>query len=192
MRRLALLMLLVAACTPDITTMSYYCGEEAACPPELRCDGPTALCVYPEDVAVFECPAGTNDAEPDDDTASAADLGTLGCGGVPFTDNGCIDAAGDLDHAALTMPASCDGTLELRLRYPLAFLPLQVELLDASGDLVEAGTVCENADTSAQVTTCLTASVVAGDPYVIRIRPADDALDCDGACAFNRYTLSIL
>jgi hypothetical protein len=194
MRALAFVLgaLVATACSPDITSGTYYCGDEQACPPELSCDGPTAQCVYPQDVEVFECPAGSNDAEPDDDVAAAADLGVGGCGAIPVTEVGCIDAGGDVDHATLTIPSSCPNGLDLKLRYPLAFMPLQLELLDADGTLVEAGTICAEADTSAQVTTCLSASVEPDTTYVIRVRPADDAPDCDGACAYNRYQLSIL
>jgi hypothetical protein len=185
-------LLAVAACKPDITAGTYYCGDEESCPADLRCDGPTAECVYPQDVEVFTCPDGTNAAEPDDAVADALDIGDAGCGGVPFNDNGCIDNSVDVDHIVLTTPASCDGTLDIRLRFPLAFVPLALDLLAPDGTVVQAGEITEDSDTTAQVTVSLRATVGPGEQYILRIRAAPDAPDCDGACAYNRYSLSVL
>jgi hypothetical protein len=192
MRARYLLLGLVAACTPEITSGSYLCGEQESCPPDLRCDGETATCVFARDVMPFVCPEGTNDAEPDDDIASALDIGTAGCGALAFSDDGCIDAADDVDHVAFTTPADCDGMLDVKLRFSLAFAPIGVDLLDDSGAVVASGAQCGTADSSGQITVCLTAPVDPTTAYVLRIDLPSDAPTCGGACAFNSYQLSIL
>jgi hypothetical protein len=192
MRARYLLLGLLAACTPEITSGTYYCGIQAQCPPDLACDGETATCVYPQDVSPFLCPEGTNDAEPDDDISSALDVGIAACGAIAFTDDGCIDAADDVDHVAFTTAADCDGTLDLKLRFGLAFAPLSIDLLDDGGAVLASGTQCQGPDSSAQVTVCLTAPVDPSTTYLLRIAMPSDAPTCDGACEFNTYQLSIL
>lgn len=99
--RLGLLALL-AACEPEITSGAYYCGPDRACPPDLRCNETTALCVYPGEAEAFTCGEGANDTEPDDDLASAFDLGVGGCSSIALVQPGCIDEDTDVDHLAIT------------------------------------------------------------------------------------------
>jgi hypothetical protein len=186
----ALGALALAGCEPDITAGSYYCGEEMACPETLRCDGLTAECVYPDDAEPFVCPPGSNELEPDDALDAPGSLGTRGCG-LAVTELGCVDTSADVDHLAFTTPAGCTGTLELRVRYSLAFAGLELDLLDPDGTVIAAGDDC-GLDTAAQLTTCLSTTATPDTDYVIRIRIPDGTPDCDGLCSFNRYQLSIL
>lgn len=182
--------LAAAGCEPDIAAGVYYCGPEQACPDGLRCDGATALCAYPETAGPFTCAAGSNDAEPDDTPAEALDLGDGGCGGASASRLGCVDNAADVDLATITTGA-CAGPLRASVRFPLAFAPLTVELLTPAGDLLAAGEVCDDLDESGQVKVCVEAVVDDATAYQVRVRLADDAPDCGGACAFNRYQLSV-
>lgn len=184
--------LLLAACEPDIGSGVYYCGPERACPDGLRCDDATAICKFPDLAEPFTCGNGANDLEPDDDPAEAGDVGTGGCGAVSIVEVGCVDTADDVDHVAFTTPASCDGDLEVIVRFPIAFAPVTVEVLDDAGTVLGTGAVCDDLDEFGQTRVCAEASVEPSQLVMLRIAAEPGGADCDGACAFNRYQLSIL
>lgn len=190
MRRLALLATL-AACDPEITSGVYYCGPERACPPDLRCDEPTALCVYPAEAEAFVCGPGTNDNEPDDDLASAFALGTAGCGSLSLVQPGALDEDEDVDHLAVVTPVGCAGEFEVLVRYPIALAAVTVEILDATGAVLATGEICDDLDVSGRVHLCAQVDVTPSTTYVLRIGLGGEG-DCDGACAYNRYMLSVL
>jgi len=192
---LAAVALAAAACDPEITSGVYLCGEERGCPPGLVCDGVTTECVYSGEAASFQCAEGSNDGEPDETLDAAWDLGTGGCGVFPPIElPGCVDNAGDVDHLAVVASVDCEGArvFEVKLRHPIAFAPLSLEILDGDGAVVATGEICETVDDAGLVHVCAEVDAAPGDPLVVRVRLADGAPDCDGTCAYNRYLLSIL
>ncbi len=186
----AVASVLGAGCSPEIGSGSYYCGPERACPEDLRCDEASALCVFVQQVEPFTCGPTANDHEPDDGVADAFDLGVAGCGGFSILQTGCIDSATDVDYLTGVTPAGCAGDLDIRLTAPVAFMPVQVELLDDSGAVVAGGAVCVEADDDGEQQVCLSAELGASAGFQLRVQRAEGG-DCGGACAYNRYALSI-
>lgn len=193
MTRLALAAALIAAaCTPDIGRGTYYCGPERLCPPDLACDENRFTCEVPSDVSPFECPEGSEAGEPDDTAAEAGDLGALACGSPdPLYDAaGCIAGPGDVDLYRFDYDPACPGAdphIEVAVRFPIALVPLSVELLDAGEAVVESATLCTPpGDRTGTDRVCLEARLEAGT-YFLRIRAADGAPDCDGECHHASY-----
>jgi len=180
----------LAGCEPDIVGGAYYCGPERACPPDLRCDEATAVCRYPREVEAFTCPDGTNAHEPDDTVAAAFDLGTAGCGVGSVAADGCIDNAPDLDHWTIHTPEGCGSTVHVTAAAPLAFAPVSLEVLAADGTQLVEGTVCDDLDDAGQVRRCADLDLPGGSTAVLRLGLLGGE-DCDGACAYNRYHLSV-
>jgi|GEM_PF-1523885 len=189
--------LLTAACSPDIGSGTYFCGPERLCPPDLTCDDTSYTCVTPASAMPFSCPAGFDDTEPDSDMANARDLGELECG-VPAIQNAtsCVVAGDAGDYYKFVYNQDCQGAnphLEIRLRYPIALVPLQLELLDGSGTVLASGELCTSPiDTTGRDRVCIDIPPVTGTTYYVRVvRPAD-APNCDGDCDSNQYLLDIL
>lgn len=191
MVRPLLLLLALGACEADIGSGVYFCGPERACPPGLGCDDATAVCVFPDEVRPFTCGDGANEYEPDDDLAAAGDLGVAGCGAVSVNERMCIDELDDVDHFAIVTPPSCDGVLDVEVRYPVAFAPLALELVDDGGDVIATAEVCDELDDGGEARLCATASVSPDQRVVVRVDAAAGGPDCDGSCGYNRYQLSI-
>jgi hypothetical protein len=199
--RLAVVALLsiltAAACSPEISSGGYLCGPERYCPPEQACDEPTYTCVNAVVAEPFACPEDTEGFEPDDDLAGARDLGTMQCGQPLFGGgfNGCIAAPGKVDLFRLTGRA-CSGSegarLGISLLFPIAFVPLQVELLDADGAVLATGVSCEvGAGYGGLDGVCLEAPVEDDVVYHVRVSVDPDGPDCDGGCAETLYILDI-
>jgi hypothetical protein len=191
-----LLAAAVGACTPEIGTGTYFCGPERLCPPEQTCDEPTHTCVNPVLAEPFACPEDTEDFEPDDELAEARDLGGMLCGQQLFGGgfNGCIAGAGKIDVFMLTGNA-CSGSdtaaLSARLRYPTAFVPLQLELLDADGELLATGVPCDVGDDFGGLDGVCLESPVDDAIYYVRVSVDPVGPDCDGGCAQTQYILDI-
>ncbi len=186
----------VAACTPDIGPGTYFCGPERLCPPELSCDDTSYTCVVDTSVLPFQCPEGYEQFEPDDDMSTARDLGELECGLPPLQNGGSCLLTGDgPDYYTFTYNGNCMGSnphLEIRLRFPIAHVPLQVELLDGSGSVLAAGEICTSPiDTSGRERVCIDIPPVTGTTYFVKVSRAVDGPDCDGDCSFNQYLLDI-
>lgn len=188
----ALLAALAVGCTPDIGRGTYFCGPERLCPPDLECDDTSFTCEVPSEAAAFACPEGTELTEPDDSLAEATDLGDLACGSPdPLYDaSGCIPGAGDVDLYRFRYDDVCSGSdphIEVAVRYPIALVPLTVELLDESGAVREAGELCTpSGDRTGTDRLCIETPLASG-VYYLRIRAADGAPDCDGTCHYNSY-----
>jgi hypothetical protein len=192
---IAVLGVAAAACTPDIGTNTYFCGPERLCPPDLECNDAEVTCVLPSQTEAFSCPANANDAEPDDDLASAFDLGSLSCGQFdPLIDEpGCVPDASDVDLYRFEYDAECAGTdphIDVKVRFPIALVPLTLELLDADGAVLQVGELCTPSnDQTGSDRLCLEGRLASGT-YFLRIRSADGAPDCDGTCHYNRYQVA--
>ncbi|HUH02469.1 MAG TPA: hypothetical protein VML75_10760 [Kofleriaceae bacterium] len=186
---------LLVGCQPEIGPGTYYCGPERFCPPNLACDDSSFTCINAIAVAPFECPAMSQDAEPDDSQATAADLGALACGTVVTNSEGCVADADQADYYRFENAVACTGTnphLELKLRFPVATVALVLEILDEAGQVVATGEPCTpEPNFSGRDHLCLE---MAPDQaiYYIRVRVADDAPDCDGDCRHNQYLLDVV
>ncbi len=191
MRAAALALLALAACEPDIGSGVYFCGPERGCPTDLQCDDATNICVFPDEVGPFTCGDGANEFEPDDDLSTAGDLGTAGCGAISVNERMCIDELDDVDHFAFVTPASCNGVVDVEIRFPVAFVPLTADLVDDGGDVLATATVCDELDAGGDFKLCLSADVDPDQRVVLRVQAEAGGPDCDGTCGFNRYQLSI-
>lgn len=210
MRAQLLLVILVSACTPEITSDTYSCGPEMLCPPKLACHlGPLQSddslesarfaysCVTTLIAGPFACSDVTSDQEPDDEPSAGLDLTALACGSqFEFTDWGCIAQSDDVDHYRFSIPTAClgnDPRFQANLRYPIGTAPLTLDLLDASGTVISSAELCSNSSTEGGIeASCLIVPNLPVGDYVLRVKldPVGTA-DCDGECAFNRYQLRL-
>ena len=195
MRLAAGCMVALVACTPDIGKGTYFCGPERFCPPDMECDDPTYTCDSPRIAQRFACPAGSEALEPDDSRGQASDEGELGCGASLIGERvGCVDAEGDEDFLAFDLTGECVGEnphLEVTLRFPIAFVPLSIDLLDESGATVIEGMACtQSGDLTGNDRVCIERDLAPGR-YFLRVRAAADGPDCDGDCHYNQYTIIV-
>jgi hypothetical protein len=186
----------LAGCSPDIANGTYFCGPERFCPPGQECDDNRHICDSPRLVSRFECPAGTELFEPNDTLESAEDAGDLTCGNQLFEErHGCVASAGDVDLFTFAFHGPClgdDPHLAVRLRFPIALVPLTIELLDESGRVIGEGQLCTpSGDVTGTDRLCIDMPLESGQ-YYLRVRSAPDGPDCAGDCHHNRYTLDVL
>jgi len=191
----ALIALPLATCAPEVGDGAYFCGPERLCPPELACDGPTFTCVYQSHVEAFSCPGGADQHEPDGEPSSAWTIDGFACGQFLLDDGvGCIGQAGDTDVIAFTGEA-CVGDnprVLVHVAFPIAFVPLEVEVRDAAGALLASGTPCTpELNYTGMDAVCLELGVEAGAVYYVRVAPTSGGPDCDGGCNRTLYHLTI-
>lgn len=185
----------LVGCSPQIDKGTYFCGPERFCPPDLACDEPTFTCEAPSLVDPFACPEDSELLEPDDEPSTAYDAGESECGASVANEIlGCI-VGDDVDLLRFTYVGECAGDdphLEISLRFPIAFAPLALELVDEGGAVVARGEPCTpSGDHTGSDYLCVDARPDSG-AYLVRVRVADDATDCDGDCRFNRYSLDVV
>lgn len=192
MRWSALALVVLASCAPEVPGGVYYCGPERACPPDLVCDDATAVCVYEAEADPFACGEDANLPEPDDTLALATSYGPRGCGFAPVVSEGCLDHAADIDHIAFTTSLDCDvRPFEAKVRYPIAFAPVVLEILDEAGEVIAAGQECVDLDETGQTHHCVELDLPEDTAHYLRMQRVDGSPDCDGTCRYNRYQLSI-
>ena len=190
----------LAACTPDIASGSYLCGPDASCPEGQVCNGteetePGGLtaetCVLPSLALPFAC-TPQFDVEPDNTMAEAYLIQDLGCVSAPFISNSCMPTEDSADWATFVAPSVCSAVkVEARLTFPLAYQGLAVELWNVDANMKIADDIeCPQTAESGLVRRCLDFTLAPGTKYGVKVLPTGDG-NCDGACAYNRYTLSI-
>jgi hypothetical protein len=188
-------LLVLPSCSPEVGDGAYFCGPERLCPGALVCDGPTFTCVQPSHVEAFACPGGADEHEPDGDPPSAWAIEGFLCGQAILDEGaGCIGSAGDVDLVSFTGEACVgdDPHVLVSLSFPIAYVPLAVEIRDAGGALLASGTPCTPVvNYSGMDSVCMELEVEAGAVYYVRVTPAAGAPDCDGACALTLYQLTI-
>jgi hypothetical protein len=190
MRALALVFL--AACSPDIVSGAYLCGPESMCPPDEACDGVTDSCVLASRAEPFACDDGTERAG-DDTAASATQLPNLDCVSVPASLDGCMPAGDGADWFKFSTPTVCSSIeAQVRVQYPVAYEHLSMQLWDIGmNTLVGSDIDCpKSSGDPAHVERCINLQVTPGHDYGIAIQPTADG-SCDGACAYNRYYLTV-
>ena len=200
--RFAPLLLVFAACTPEVATGVYACGPDELCPDGLACsrdavnkDGEhlvTGLCVAPGAVKQFACGQQHADVANDDSPATARTLGDLDCVSTLREAKSCLPQNDTGDFYTLTVPANCPtGNLRAAVTYPVSWqrLVLQVAKVGETPATVDVKCPGIQDDDNPLAKSCLDAPVSPGN-YVIGVI-ADGTGNCDGDCKFNRYTLGV-
>lgn len=189
--RALILLAVISACTPEIVPGAYLCGPNAACPEGHACSELDNTCVLPGRVEPFACEPDIN-SEPDDEPDAAFLLPNLACVTLPSVIESCMPKADPADWIKLIAPSGCSTiTLDTTVTFPLAFQRLGIELWDlTANERVATDTDCEFARQGGDDKRCLESELTGGRTYGIRVAPTGED-DCDGDCAFNRYTHSI-
>ena len=187
--RAILVLALAGACTPDVVPGSYFCGENAACPEDQKCNLADNTCVLPGLVRSFACEQDVS-SEPDDSLETGYMLMNIDCTTLPVVINGCMPSGDSADWYRLSIPGTCGAvSIDTRITFPVAFQRLGVQLVDTSnGSVLATDTACQFSGESGDDLRCVAASLTAGVTYAIGVAPTG-AGDCDGDCAFTRYTL---
>ncbi len=191
--RAAWIALALAACAPEITPGTYLCGDEQLCPEGQRCDGLTNTCELPSAARPFECGDEIDEVEPNDAFESAQAVGELRCVSRVAEVHGCSRKDGSAEDWFSFAVPSCAQTVRTtaRIAFPLAYEPLVLELRDANGATKATADVCASDDKNdGDTELCLDTAVTPGAQYAIRVAASGTA-DCDGECAYNRYTLTM-
>lgn len=182
----------LAACTPEITSGAYDCGDEGSCPTGFACDGVDNTCVAAGAARPFTCDS-SEVHEPDDDFAHAFAVEPGGCISTVIV-HGCLASGDTADWISLTTPTGCAAlSIHTRTIAPIAFEPVAVSVVDAAGNVLATDSTCSDAlppAKSGSDANCSTTTVDQGAAYGIRVTPAGGG-DCDGECAFNRYYVTI-
>jgi hypothetical protein len=191
MRALAILLLL-AACDPDIAPGAYMCGPEEACPDGLACNRPDNLCVAPTAVKPFACGAANEEIPGDDAPATAQNLGELACISLVRGTRGCLPAGDVGDFYSFRVADGCTNVkVQASVVFPIAFESLALQLAKAGEAPVAITSACaaNRATDEGEIVRCLEAPVDPGT-YALGVVP-DGTGDCDRACAFNRYGFAV-
>ena len=188
MRSVLASLALVAACTPDIAPGSYFCGPDAACPEGQPCNEADNKCVLAGSVRPFDCTPEIA-SEPDDSAETGFTLMNLDCS-LPVVIDNCMMVDDPADWVRLAIPVNCTSVaIDARITYPVAFEQLGLSLIDTStGAELAVDTSCTFQGESGDELRCLAATLTASTTYALGVVPTGDG-DCDGGCAFNRYTL---
>ncbi|HEY5923990.1 MAG TPA: hypothetical protein VIV11_20060 [Kofleriaceae bacterium] len=198
--RAILICLPLAACTPEIASGSYLCGPDASCPDGQACNGTkddnagleAETCVLESLARPFACSPQLN-AEPDNTMDEAHVIPTLACVSAPFTiERGCMEAQDSADWLTFVVPSACASVgVNARLTFPYAFEELALELWDVDANMMVADAAeCVQGAESGAIRRCLDLQLVPGKTYAVRVSPTGEG-DCDGDCAYNRYSLSV-
>jgi len=188
----AALLVLVAGCSPEIASGSYLCGPDKACPPSEACDGVTDTCVLESSEQPFACDLGT-EFPGDDTSATAQQIPALACVSPPYQVSECLPMGDMADWFAFATPANCSSVeVQARILYPVAYEGMNLELWDLAANS-QIGTDVPCADSindPAHVERCIKLTIPPGGSYGLLVKPNGQG-DCDGACAYNRYSLSV-
>lgn len=193
-RALVLAVATLAGCAPAIDYGTYLCGVEQRCPEGQACNGTDNRCVRPDDVEPFACDPQAQ-REPDNTAAEAFELPAMACVSIPTVLDGCLAEGEGEDWFKVVVPMGCTAVVtRIRITYPLAWQEVKVELGDAGGTILEGEGECDASETALDdlgfLDKCIKRTVTPGETFTIRVW-SDGALSCGGACAFNRYSLSV-
>ncbi|MBL9013897.1 MAG: hypothetical protein JNL83_06965 [Myxococcales bacterium] len=187
--RALLAIALLSACAPEIVQGAYLCGPEQSCPEGQACNGADNVCVLPGGVKPFECGDKITEVEPNNGASAAQTIANLACVSPLIQIKGCTPATDAEDWYAFDVPVGCGATVAtVRIDFPLAFEQLSIELAGKTGSQADCGGTAPPDDGSDTV--CLSTPVTAGQRYTLRVARSGVG-DCDGECAFNRYSLSL-
>lgn len=188
----AMWLFVLGACSPDIVSGSYVCGAQESCPPDEACDGVTDTCVLTSAAMPFACADNTEHAG-DDMPSTARPIPMLACVSPPYRESGCMPVGDAADWFTLTTPASCTAVeIDARIVFPVAYQTLSLELWDLTMN-ASIGTDVPCPDSiadPAHVERCVNLTVTPGRNYGLLVKPTGQGA-CDGACAYNRYDLTV-
>ena len=187
---IALAVVLLIGCAPDIAAGTYLCGREQLCPEGQVCNGTDHTCVLAGQQQPFSCGA-TTELEPNNAQASAQVMPPMPCASALTEVLGCAPVPTDQDWFRIDVPQACSTVrVEARIISPVAFAPMSLVLHDAGGAAIGAAMPC-GAGTDHEISDelCLEQAVVVGGRYALEVRQAG-AYNCDGGCAHNRYVLT--
>jgi len=186
------LLVVVGACAPDIVPGSYLCGAEESCPPDEACDGVTDSCVLTSSAVPFACDAGTEHTG--DDTADQARaIPMLNCVSPAYRESDCMPIGDSADWYKLAVPSTCTSVeVQARIIYPVAYEGLSLELWDlGTNQSIGTDIPCpDSVGDPAHVERCIKLTVTPGGTYGLLVKPSGQGM-CGGACAYNRYDLSV-
>jgi hypothetical protein len=193
------LLLVLAACTPDVVSGAYLCGPEASCPEGQGCNGEfdeeaglqQDTCVLASLARPFVCMPNI-DLEPDDTMEDGYLIENLACVSVPFVSNGCMIETDSADWVTFVAPSICTAVeVQARLSFSVAYEALSVELWDFAQNMrLATDGECKSGLDTANIRRCLDFTLVPGSKYGIKVM-ANGSGNCGGACAYNRYTLTV-
>ena len=195
----ALMLVALAACTPDVVSGAYLCGPEASCPEGQKCNGTfdedsglqADTCVLSSLAQPFVCTPKIN-VEPDDTMEQGFLIKDLGCVSAPFINDGCMLEGENADWVTFAAPSVCTAVaVQARLSFSLAYQELSIELWDFAQNVrLATDGDCKSGLDTGSIRRCLDFTLVPGTKYGIKVAPKGNAT-CAGACAYNRYTLSV-
>ena len=188
---IAALIALSAACSAEIAPGTYLCGPNGSCPEDLACDGETNTCVFPSQVLPFTC-GSTTEVEPNDSLAGAQPMRSLTCVSQPAEVRGCGQDLDRQDWYRFEVPANCTAVgVTSRLRFPLAFEALELELVSSTGQTIASSGPCSfDEQDDGDVQRCLDQELTPGGVYALRVSRTGEGT-CSGMCAYNHYTLTL-
>ncbi len=189
MRAFAIAALALAACSPSIGEGAYLCGSEELCPPGQECSG-DGTCVFTGTAEPFACDPMVLH-EPDDTAAQGFSLGVQRCATVPLDSDGCLAAGDSANWLVFDTSANCSAiAATIRLKSPLAFEVLDVQLwdLDASSVIATSDACGDSQGLDAEQ--CLTGALANSGHYGIEVAPTGEG-DCNGTCNFNDYAVTL-
>jgi hypothetical protein len=188
-----LLVLAATACSPEIASGSYLCGEQGLCPDDMVCSPGDGTCVLPGETTSFACSTLSSDTPNDATPAQAVEVPNLSCIGQASTLDDCIDPGDTADWRTFTIPATCNASVSLQVKvaFGAAFQPLAATLTAADGTTtIATSTPCTATGAGNETAACITTTGSAGTTYDLEIAPTGS--DCGGACNFNTYTVTII
>lgn len=192
MRAALMIVAFTAACTPDLVPGTYFCGPEQLCPEGQLCNGDDNICVLPTAAQPFACASSTED-EPNNAFAMAQPvLPGASCASLPAEVRGCTSATDGQDFYGFSTPAQCTTvSATARLTFPIAFQELAIRLVDDGGATVAEGTPCANDEPDdGDAKLCVDGNLAANKSYAVVVSATGEGT-CDGACAYNRYRLTV-
>ena len=181
------LVVVLAACSPEVNSGVYLCGPNESCPPGEACNGPDNTCVLQGEEMVFECPPKTVMGGMTIQQALA--LPQLTCAGQAFETQAC--AGSSSGWFKLTTPTNCSSVaVQVKITFPIAFEPLVAQLWDADANQMIGASASCAATVPGDASQCIMMTVMTAHSYAIEIAAAGGN-DCNGACAFNGYDLTV-
>ena len=191
MRAAVVVSLVLGACTPEIVPGSYFCGANATCPEDQVCSPLDNTCNLAGLAAPFACESDVA-SEPDDTVETGFPLQNLDCVTLPVVIDSCMPVDDPSDWVRLAVPADCTAlALDTRITFPVAFQRLGLQLVDiGTGAVLATDTACTSQGESGDDLRCMRGTLAAGGNYGVQVAPTGEG-DCDGDCAFTRYTLRL-
>ena len=189
--RALVVLLATGACSADIAPGTYFCGPDALCPDDMVCNGLDNICTVPSQAAAFDC--DIPDRSDDDAPAQGLQLSPLECVSGVRELKACLFAEDPGDWFQFDVPDNCTAVqIEARLTFPIAFEQVGIQLSTEGGTPVDVDAECtvSTGDDAGSLSRCFEMTVPNGTHHSIGLIHTGTA-DCEGECAFNRYTLSL-